>query len=178
MDVASDGLKPVEASKLRLVKDIRERSELRELSNIEAKRRIAFEAVERASSDLASAEKHRASVEDQLYQEMASLSAMSGTELDRRCHLVIGRFTAEIASRREALGQARIAQEQAQTAVVEARALWAKRAAASHKWRQIERDVQRTTDSRLEFAAEIETDDDQLLRYQGASHSQAVGVSI
>ncbi|MGY4353560.1 hypothetical protein ACVW0J_000053 [Bradyrhizobium sp. i1.7.7] len=115
MDVASDGLKPVEASKLRLVKDVRERSVLRELSNIDDKRRIAFEAVERASSDLASAEKHRASVEDQLYQEMASLGAMSVTELDRRCHRVIGRLTAEIASRREALEQARIAQEQAQT---------------------------------------------------------------
>ncbi|XIA67446.1 hypothetical protein ACFIOY_18415 [Bradyrhizobium sp. TZ2] len=178
MDVASDGLNPVEASKLRLVKDIRERSVVRELSNIEAKRRIAVEAVERTSSELACAEKHRASVEDELYQEMASLDAMSVTELDRRCHLVITRLAAEIASAREALEEARIAQEQAQTAVVEARALWAKRAAANHKWRQIECDVQRTTNARLEFAAEIETDDEVLLRYQSGSHSQAVGESI
>ncbi|MCA1455147.1 hypothetical protein I6F35_18235 [Bradyrhizobium sp. BRP22] len=178
MDVAADRLNPVQASKLRLVKDMRERSALRELSDMEAKRRIAAEAVERASKDLASAEKHRASLEAELYLELASFDTMSVTELDRRYHLIIGRLTAKIALARQALERARIGLEQAQTAAVEARAHWAKRSAASHKWQQIECDVQRMTNARSEFAAEIETDDEVLLRYQHGSSSQGIGDSM
>ncbi|WP_439373201.1 hypothetical protein [Bradyrhizobium sp. DASA03120] len=178
MDVASDRLNPVQASQLRLVKDMREQSTLRQLSNLEAKRQIAVEAMERASMDLASAEKRRASTEAKVYLELASSGTMCVTELDRRCHLVIGRLTAEIALACQALEQARIAQEQAEVAVVEARAMWAKRSAASQKWQRIECDVRRTTNSRSEFAAEIETDDEVLLRYQSGSRSDPGGGSI
>jgi len=177
MDVASDGLNPVQASKLRLVKDMRERSALRELSNMQATRRIALEALQRAAEDLESAEKHRARLEAELYQELTSLETTSVTELDRRCQLVVGRLAAEIEPARQALEQARIAHEQAQGAVNEARTVWAKRSAASQKWQEIEGDVQRTTAVRSEFAAEIDADDEVLLRYQGSSRSQAVGGS-
>ncbi|MDF0497186.1 hypothetical protein [Bradyrhizobium yuanmingense] len=176
MDVASDRLNPIQASKLRLVKDMRERSALRQLSSMQAKCQMAVEAVEQDSKNVASAEKRRASLEAELYLKLASSDTMSVTELDRRCHLVIGRLTAEIASALQALEQARIAQEQAQAAVVEARFAWAKRSAASQKWQQIECDVQRTANARSEFAAEIEMDDEVLLRYQSGSQSQAAGV--
>ncbi|WP_407175516.1 hypothetical protein [Bradyrhizobium sp. STM 3562] len=177
MDVASDGLNPVQASKLRLVKDMRERSALRELSNMEARRRIAADALQRAFENLEGAEKHRARVEAELYQELTSLETMSVIELDRRCQLVLARLAAEIEPAREALEQARSAHEQAQRAVNEARTLWAKRSAASQKWKEIEGNVQRTTAGRSEFAAEIDVDDEVLLRYQGGSRSQAVGGS-
>ncbi|WP_084808500.1 hypothetical protein [Bradyrhizobium sp. NAS80.1] len=178
MDVASDRVNPIQASKLRFVKDMRERSALRLLSDMEAKRQIAVESVERASKNLASAEKRRASLEAELYLELASSDTMCVTELDRRCHLVIGRLTAEIALARQALEQAHIAQEHAQAAVVEMRAVWAKRSAASRKWQQIESDVQRRTNARAEFAAEIETDDEVLLRHKSGLRSQAAGDSI
>ncbi|QOG21667.1 hypothetical protein [Bradyrhizobium sp. SEMIA] len=174
MDVASDGLNLVQASKLRLVKDMRERSALRELSNMEARRQIAVAALQRASENLKSAENRRAKAEAELYQELASLEMMSVTELDRRCQLVLGRLAAEIESARQAREQARIAHEQAQRAVNEARTIWAKRSAASQKWQEIEGDVQRTSAVRSEFAAEIDADDEVLLRYQGGSRSQTV----
>ncbi|WFU71542.1 hypothetical protein [Bradyrhizobium sp. CB2312] len=174
MDVASDGLNLVQASKLRLVKDMRERSALRELSNMEARRQIAVAALQRASENLKGAEDRRAKAEVELYQELASLEMMSVTELDRRCQLVLGRLAAEIESARQAREQARIAHEQAQRAVNEARTMWAKRSAASQKWQEIEGDVQRTTAVRSEFAAEIDADDEVLLRYQGGSRSQTV----
>ncbi|TWA90227.1 hypothetical protein [Bradyrhizobium stylosanthis] len=178
MDVASDRLKPLEASKLRLVKDMRERSALRQLSNMQAKRQIAVEAVERASENLVSAEKRRAMLEAELYLALALSDTMCVSELDRRCHLAIGRLTAEIAVARQALEQARITQDEVQAAVDEAWAVWAKRSAASQKWQKIECDAQRTTNARSEYAAEIETDDDILLRYKGGSRSRAAGDSI
>ncbi|MGY4627361.1 hypothetical protein [Bradyrhizobium sp. USDA 4486] len=174
MDVASDGLNLVQASKLRLVKDMRERSALRELSNMEARRQIAVAALQRASENVKRAENRRAKAEADLYQELASLEMMSVTELDRRCQLVLGRLAAEIESARQAREQARIAHEQAQRAVNEARTIWAKRSAASQKWQEIEGDVQRTTAVRSEFAAEVDADDEVLLRYQGGSRSQTV----
>ncbi|MBB4382603.1 hypothetical protein [Bradyrhizobium sp. SBR1B] len=177
MDVASDGLNLMQASKLRLVKDMRERNAVRELSNIEARRQISLEALQRAVENLKSAENRRAKVESELYQELASLETMSVTELDRRCQLVLGRLAAEIESARQEREQARIAHEQAQRAVNEARAIWAKRSAASQKWREIEGDIQRTTTVRSELAAEIDADDEVLLRYMGNSRSQAVGGS-
>ncbi|MDA9421600.1 hypothetical protein [Bradyrhizobium sp. CCBAU 53380] len=177
MDVSSDGLNLVQASKLRLVKDMRERSALRELSNMEARRRIAVEALQRASENLEGAENRRAKVEAQLYQELASLETMSVTELDRRCQLVLGRLAAEIESARQAREQARVAHEQAQRTVNEARTIWAKRSAASQKWQEIEGNVERTTAVRSECAAEIDAEDEVLLRNQGGSRSQAVGGS-
>ncbi|MCP1854629.1 MULTISPECIES: hypothetical protein [unclassified Bradyrhizobium] len=175
MDVASHGLNPVQASKLRLVKDMRERSALRELSNMEAKRRIAADALQRASEGLEAAQKHRAKVEAELYRELAALGTTSVTELDRRCQLVIGRLAAEIESARRALEQARMAHEEAQRAVSEARAVWAGRSAASQKWQEIEGNVQRASAVRSESAAEIDADDEVLLRYQGGSRSQTIG---
>ncbi|SFJ63589.1 hypothetical protein [Bradyrhizobium sp. Gha] len=177
MDVAPDGLNVVQASKLRLVKGIRERSALLELSNNEARLQIAIDALQRASENLKAAEDRRANVEAELYQELASLETMTVAELDRRCQLVLGRLAAEIESARQEREQARIAHEQAQRAVNEARAIWAKRSAASQKWQDIEGDVQRTTALRSEFAAEMDADDEVLLRYKGASRSQAVGGS-
>ncbi|RTE88124.1 MULTISPECIES: hypothetical protein [Bradyrhizobium] len=174
MDVASDGLNLVQASKLRLVKDMRERSALRELSNMEARRQIAVAALQRASENLKGEENRRAKAEAELYQELASLEMMSVTELDRRCQLVLGRLAAEIELARQAREQARVAHEQAQRAVNEARTIWAKRSAASQKWQEIEGDVQRTTAVRSEFAAEIDADDEVLLRYQGGSRSQTI----
>ncbi|MCC8953863.1 hypothetical protein H8B02_10470 [Bradyrhizobium sp. Pear77] len=178
MDVASDRLNLVQASKLRLVKDMRERSALRELSNREGKRRIADERVKRASDTLASAEKHRASVEAELYLQLASIDTMSVAELDRRRHIVIERLAAGIASARQALEEACVAREQAEAEVVDARALWTRRLAARRKWEQIESDVHSTTNTRLESAAEIEADDEVLLRYQCGSPGRAVGDSI
>ncbi|MGY4473822.1 hypothetical protein [Bradyrhizobium sp. USDA 3364] len=175
MDVASHGLNPVQASKLRLVKDMRERSALRELSSMEDKRRIAADALQRASEDLEATQKHRAKVEAELYRELAQLETTSVTELDRRCHLVLGRLAAEIESARQALVQARIAHEETQRAVNEARALWAGRSAASQKWQEIEGNVQRATAVRSESAAEIDADDEVLLRYQGGSRSRTIG---
>ncbi|MEY9591062.1 flagellar biosynthesis chaperone FliJ [Bradyrhizobium yuanmingense] len=177
MDVASDGLNLVQASKLRLVQDMRERSALRELSNMEARRRIAVEALQRASENLEDAENSRAKVEAELYQELASLKTISVAELERRCQLVPGRLAAQIESARQAREQARVAHEQAQQVVNEARTIWAKRSAASQKWEEIEGDVRRTTAVRSECAAEIDADDEVLLRYQGGSRSQAVGGS-
>ncbi|SPP98393.1 hypothetical protein [Bradyrhizobium vignae] len=174
MDVASDGLNLVQASKLRLVKDMRERSALRELSNMEDRRQIAVAALQRASENLKGAENRRAKAEAELYQELVSLEMMSVSELDRRCQVVLGRLAAEIESARQAREQARIAHEQAERAVNEARTIWAKRSAASQKWQEIEGDVQRTTAVRSEFAAEVDADDEVLLRYQGGSRSQTV----
>ncbi|WP_375785014.1 hypothetical protein ACE10Z_36410 [Bradyrhizobium sp. Pha-3] len=177
MDVTSDRLNPVHASKLRLVKDMRERSALRELSNMETKRRIAVQAVEQASEHCTNAERYRASVEAELYREMLSADAISVTELERRCHLIIGRLTEEIAAAQRTLDEARSAQDHAEAAVLEARTLWAKRSAASHKWREIERDVQRITNAHCETAAEIEADDEVLLRYRRGLGAQVGGQS-
>ncbi|QOZ36602.1 hypothetical protein [Bradyrhizobium sp. CCBAU 53421] len=170
MDVAPDRMNCVHASKLRLVKDTRERSALRELSNMEAKRRIADDAVAQARERLANAEKHRARVEAELYRKMLSENAISVSELERRHHLIIGRLTEDIAAAQRILDEARSAQDQAATAVLEARTLWTKRSAACHKWQEIERDVEQSTNAHVEAAAEIDADDEVLLRYcRGAS---------
>ncbi|MCC8939916.1 hypothetical protein H8A97_32460 [Bradyrhizobium sp. Arg62] len=173
MDLASDRLNPVHASKLRLVKDMRERSALRELSNTEAKRRIAVQAVEQACEHLADAERRRAGVEAKLYGEMLSADAISVCELERRHHLIIGRLTDDIVAAQQVVNEARTAQEEAEAAVIEARALWAKRSAACHKWQEIERDVHRITNAHFEAVAEIEADDEVLLRYRRGSPGQA-----
>ncbi|WP_027535591.1 hypothetical protein [Bradyrhizobium sp. WSM3983] len=171
MDVASNRVNRVHASKLRLAKDMRERSALRELSNMEANRRVAVQAVEQAFQHIVNADKNRATLEVELYRELASLDPLSLEELDRRCHLVTERLTAEIAGARRRLDEARAAQEQAETAVFEARALLTKCSAASHKWQQIEDDVQRATDAHSEAEAETEADDELLLRYLSGSHT-------
>lgn len=178
MDVASDRLTTFQASKLRRVKEMRERSALRELSNMEAKRSIAVEAMERVSKDLARAEQRRASFEAKLYLELASSETMSATELDSRCHRALARLTGEVTLARQALEQARIAQERATAELLEARTIWATRSAASQKWQQIECDVQRTTSAHSEFAAELEIEDEVLVRYQNGSPSQTLGRSI
>lgn len=175
MDVASDRLNPAHVSKLRLVKDMRERGALRELSSMENGRRIAVQAVEHASQHLANAERHRARAEAVLYRDMLSADAISVIDLERRHHLIIGRFTEEIAAAQRGFDEARSAQDQAEVAVLEARTLWAKRAAASQKWQEIERDVRRMTDAFCEVAAEIEADDEVLLRYRRGSDHQSGG---
>ncbi|MBH5371147.1 hypothetical protein [Bradyrhizobium glycinis] len=164
MDITSDRLNPLHASKLRLVKEMRERSALREVSNMEAKRRIAVQAVEIAREHLANAEERRARVEAELYGEMLAADAISVSELERRHHLIIGRLTDEIAAAQRSLEEARAAHRQAEAAAVEARTLWTKRSAASQKWHEIERDVRRITDAHFEAVVEIEADDEVLLR--------------
>lgn len=82
-----------------------------------------------------------------------------------RCELTLERLAIEITSKRQALEDARIAQKQAETAASEKRAHWAKRSAATHKWRQIETDVWRAADTHSEATAELEADDEVLLRY-------------
>ncbi|MGY4157811.1 hypothetical protein ACVINW_003653 [Bradyrhizobium sp. USDA 4461] len=175
MDVTSDRLNTVHASRLRLVKDMRERSALRELSNMEAKRRIAGEAFEQASEQLADAQRRRARVEAELYREMLSADAISVSELERRHHLIMGRLTEDIAAAQLLLDEAHTAQDQAEAAVREARTLWAERSAACHKWQEIERDVERITNADVEAAAEIEADDEVLLRYRRGATIQTGG---
>ncbi|MDD1521615.1 MULTISPECIES: hypothetical protein [Bradyrhizobium] len=175
MDIASNGLSPAHASKLRLVKDMRERSALRELSNMEAKRHLAVQAVQEACEHLAHAEERRAKLEAELYREMLAADAISVCELQRRYHLIIGRLTDEIKAAQRALDEARAAQEQAEAAVLEARSVWTKRSAASQKWREIDHDVRRITDAHFEAAAEIEADDEVLLRYRRGRSGQTGG---
>ncbi|RXH38017.1 hypothetical protein XH99_01755 [Bradyrhizobium nanningense] len=175
MDIAPDRLNPVHASKLRLVKDMQERSAIRELSNAEAKRHLAIQAVEQACERVAHAEERRAKVEAELYREMLAADAISVFELQRRYQLIIGRLTDEITAAQRVLEEARAAQEQAELAVLEARGVWTKRSAASQKWREIDHDVQRITNAHFEGAAEIEADDEVLLRYRRESSGQTGG---
>ncbi|WGD51289.1 hypothetical protein QA641_38390 [Bradyrhizobium sp. CB1650] len=175
MDIASDRLNPVHASKLRLVKDMRERSARRELSNMEGERHLAIQAVQQACEHLANAEGRRATVEAELYREMLAADAISVCELQRRYHLIIGRLTDEIAAAQRVLDNARATQEQAEAAVLEARAVWTKRSAASQKWRQIDGDVQRITNAHFEAAGEIEADDEVLLRYRRGPSGRSGG---
>ncbi|WP_027522094.1 hypothetical protein [Bradyrhizobium sp. Ec3.3] len=164
MDVPSDRMSCIHASRLRHVKDMRERSARNELSNMEAKRHIATLAAEHAWQELAIAEQHHTQAEAEVYQQLTSLGTLSVVELDR-CELTLERLAIEITSKRQALEEARIAQEQAETAASEKRAHWAKRSAATHKWRQIETDVRRAADTHSEATAELEADDEVLLRY-------------
>ncbi|MCP3380158.1 hypothetical protein NLM31_06995 [Bradyrhizobium sp. CCGUVB4N] len=164
MDVPSDRMSCIHASRLRHVKDMRERSARSELSNMEAKRHIATLAAEHAWQELAIAEQHHTQAEAEVYQQLTSLGTLSVAELDR-CELTLERLASEITSKRQALEEARIAQKQAETSASEKRAHWAKRSAATHKWRQIETDVRRAADTHSEATAELEADDEVLLRY-------------
>lgn len=164
MDVPSDRMSCIHASRLRHVKDMRERSARNELSDMEAKRHIATLAAEHAWQELAIAEQHHTQAEAEVYQQLTSLGTLSVVELDR-CQLTLERLAIEITAKRQALEEARIAQEQAETAASEKRAHWAKRSAATHKWRQIETDVRRAADTHSEATAELEADDEVLLRY-------------
>ncbi|MDA9437086.1 hypothetical protein [Bradyrhizobium sp. CCBAU 51627] len=175
MDIAFDRLSPAHASKLRLVKDMRERSAVRELSDVEAKRHLATQAVQQACEHLALAEERRAKVEAELYREILAADAISVCELQRRYHLIIGRLTDEITAAQRVLDKARAAQEQAEAAVIEARAVWTKRSAASQKWREIDQDVRRITNAHFEAATEIEADDEVLLRYRRGPSGQTGG---
>ncbi|KLK91188.1 hypothetical protein DC522_29510 [Microvirga sp. KLBC 81] len=177
MVVASDRVSSAHASSLCLVKHMRERSALNGLSTMEAKRHAAALATERASRDLAVAEQQRARLEAELYQHLMSLDLLSVAELDR-CHLFIERLTAEITLRRRILDDARVAQGLAETAVSEMRAHWAECSAATHKWEQIEADVRRAADSYSEIAAEMEADDEILLRYGRGLRGEVAGDSI
>ncbi|MER8383082.1 hypothetical protein [Mesorhizobium sp. M1399] len=164
MDVASDRVNRVHASRLRLLKEMQERSALRELSEKEAQCHMATLTVQNASQGLAIAQQHCAGAETALYQELMSLDTLSSAALDHH-HLRIERLAAEVTSRRQMLDDARIAQEKAETAASETRALWVIRSAARHKWQQIEDDVRRAVDIYAEAAGEIEADDEILLRY-------------
>ncbi|WP_407185401.1 hypothetical protein [Bradyrhizobium centrosematis] len=175
MDIAPDRLNPVHASKLRLVKDMRERSAIRELSNAEAKRRLAVQVVEQARERLADAEQCRAKVEADLYREMLAADAISVCELQRRHHLIIGRLTDESTAAQRNFEEACTAQEQAEAAVFQARGVWAKRSAASQKWREIDHEVQRITNAHFESVAETEADDEVLLRYRRGPSGQTGG---
>lgn len=171
MDVAFDRVNRVHASRLRLLKEMQERSALRELSKKEAQRHMATLAVQNASQGLAIAQQHCAGAEATLYQELMSLDSLSSAALDHH-HLHIERLAAEVTFRRQMLDDARIAQEKAETAASETRALWVRRSAARHKWQQIEDDVRRAVDIHSEAAGEIEADDEILLRNGRVSLAQ------
>ncbi|WOH80234.1 hypothetical protein RX327_31120 [Bradyrhizobium sp. BEA-2-5] len=164
MDVPSDRMSCIHASKLRHVKDLRECSARSELSNMDAKRNIAVLAAKRAWRELIIAEEHHARAEREVYKQLVSLGTLSVIELDRS-QLTLEKLAGEIASKRQTLEDARIAQGQAEIAASEKRVHWVKRSAASHKWRQIETDVRRAAHDQSEVTAEIDADDEVLLRY-------------
>lgn len=164
MDVPSDRMSFIHASRLRHVKEIRERGARTELSNLEAKCRIEALAAERAGRELAIAEERRAQAQAEVYEQLTSLGTVSVVELDRR-ELILERLATEVTSKRQTLEEARSAQKQAETAASEGRAHWAKCSAATDKWRQIETDVHRAADTHAEVTAEIEADDEVSLRY-------------
>ncbi|MDX8503601.1 hypothetical protein RFM99_35190 [Mesorhizobium sp. VK4C] len=177
MDVAADRMNCLHATSLRLLKDMRERSALREMSKKEAKAHLAAEAAQHASRELAIAQQHCARAEMELYQRFASLDALSIQTLDQG-HLHIERLEAKVASRRKTLDNACIAQEQTETAASEARSHWISCSAARHKWQQIEDDVRRGVDIHSQTAAETEADDEILLRYASVSLTEVAGKSI
>lgn len=164
MDVASDRVNYVQASRLRLLKEMQERRALSELSKKEAQRHIATSAAQNASRELAMAQQHCSTAEAALYQDLMTLENLSSAALDRH-HLHIEKLAAEITFRRQMLGSARIAQEKAEIAASETRDLWVMCSAATHKWQQIEDDVRRAVEIHSEVAGEIEADDEILLRY-------------
>ncbi|MBM2715371.1 hypothetical protein JQK88_30040 [Mesorhizobium caraganae] len=171
MDVAFDGVNRVHASRLRLLKEMQERSALRELSKKEGQRRMATLAVQNAFQGLAIARQQRARAEAQLYQELMSLDTLAIAALDHH-HLHIERLAAEVTFKSQMLDDARIAQEKAETSASETRALWVRRSAARRKWQQIEDDVRRAVDMHSEAAGEIEADDEISLRYGRLSLAQ------
>lgn len=171
MDVASDRVNRVQASKLRLLKEMQEHGARRELSKKETERHMATLAVHNASQGLAIAQQHCASAEAALYQELMTLDSLSSAALDRH-DLCIDRLAAEIAFKRQMLDDARLAQEKAEIAASEKRELWVRCSAATHKWQQIDDDVRRAVDIQSDAAGEIEADDEMLLRYGRVSLAQ------
>lgn len=157
------------------MKEIRERGARTELSNMEARCRFETLAAERAGRELAAAEERRVKAQAEIYEQLTSPGTVSVVELDR-CQLIVERLALEVTSKRQTFEDARVAQEQAETAVSEGRTHWAKCSAATDKWRQIERDVRRAADTHAEVRAEIEADDEVLFR-TGFS-PQAAGGSI
>ncbi|UPK20756.1 hypothetical protein [Bradyrhizobium sp. 131] len=177
MDVPSDRMSCIHVSSLRQLKDMRERSARSELSNMEAKRHIATSAAEHAWQELGIAEKHHTEAQAEVYQQLMSVGTLSVVELDH-CQLTLERLAIEISSKRRTLEEARITQKQAETAASERRAHWAKRSAATHKWRQIETDVRRAADTHSEVTAELEADDEVLLRHGRGLPTLVAGGSI
>ncbi|MBK3666662.1 YscO family type III secretion system apparatus protein [Bradyrhizobium diazoefficiens] len=163
MDVPSDRVTCIHVSRLRHVKEIRERGARTELSSMEAKCRFETLAAERAARALAVAEERRVKAQAEIYQQLTSSGTVSVVELDR-CELIVERLALEVTSKRQAFEDARVAQEQAETAASERRTHWAKCSAATDKWRQIETDVRRAADTHAEVRAEIEADDEVLFR--------------
>ncbi|WP_347337240.1 hypothetical protein [Bradyrhizobium centrolobii] len=133
--------------------------------------------MEQALQELASAKEYRARVEAALYEQLVSFDALSVAELDCRRHLVLDRLAAKIDSTRQTIDDGQRAQAQAEAAVSEKRAHWTKCSTATHKWEQIERDVMRAADTDSEVAAEMEADDEVVLRSRGF-RPQLAGASI
>lgn len=177
MDVPSDRMSCIQVSSLRQVKDMRERSARSELSNMEAKLHIATSAAEHAWRELAIAETHHTEAQAEVYQQLMSAANLSVVELDH-CQLTLERLAIEITSKRRTLKEARTAQKQAETAASERRAHWATRSAATHKWRQIETDVRRAANTHSEVTAELEADDEVLLRHGRGLPTSVAGGSI
>ncbi|RDJ04498.1 hypothetical protein [Rhizobium grahamii] len=177
MDVTSDRMNRVHASRLRLLKDLRENRAVRELSKAEAQRDIAAAAVQRACRELAIAEQRRATAEVELYQQLVSLDYLSATTLDRY-HFVLERLAAKVGVERRTFDDARIAQQQAESEAAAAKAHWAGCSAVNQKWQQIEDDVKRADEICLEAAAEIEVSDDVLTRHRRSSLAQLSNSSI
>ncbi|AGS25355.1 hypothetical protein REMIM1_PE00268 (plasmid) [Rhizobium etli bv. mimosae str. Mim1] len=151
----------VHATSLRLLKDVRERGALGELSKMEATARIAAEAAQHASEELAIAQRHCARAETELCQRLGSLNNLSVTALDH-AQLRIERLSAEVAIKHEILDDARSIQEEAETAASEARTHWISCLAARHKWQQIEDDARRAVDIQSQAAGEMEAEDEVL----------------
>lgn len=176
MDVPSDRMSCIHVSRLRHVKEIRERGARTELSNMEAKCRLETLAAERAARELAVAEERRVKAQAEIYRQLTSPGTVSVVELDR-CELIIERLALEVTSKRQAFEDARVAREQAETAASERRTHWAKCSAATDKWRQIETDVRRAADTHAEVRAEIEADDEVLFRTGFASRAADGSIS-
>ncbi|MBA1142424.1 hypothetical protein [Mesorhizobium neociceri] len=172
MDVASDRVNRVHVSRLRLLKDMQERSALRELSMKEAQRHMATLAVENASQELAIVQHHCARTQAALYQELMSLDTLTSAALDHH-HLQIERLAAKLTSSHQVVDDARIAEEKAEAAASEKRAVWVKRSTAKHKWQQIEDDVRRAFDTHSEAASEMEADDEASVRHGRVSLAEA-----
>lgn len=171
MDVASDRVKHIQSSRLRLLKEMQERRVLGELSKTEAQRHMANLATQNAFRELAKAQQHCSTAEAALYQELMTFDDLSSASLDRH-NLHIERLAAEITRSREMLDNARIAEEQADAAASETRKLWVACSAATRKWRKIEDDVLRTLEIHSEVGGEMETDDEILVRFGRSSPSQ------
>ncbi|NRQ19057.1 hypothetical protein [Ensifer sesbaniae] len=171
MDVASDRVNRVHTSRLRLLKDMQERSAFRELSEKQAQHDMATLALQNASQELANAQQHFARAEAALYEELMSLDKWSSAALDHH-HLQIERLAAEVSSKRQMLDDAHIAQKEAEAVLSEMRTVWVRRSAASHKWQQIEDEVRRAVEIQSEAAGEIEGDDEISLRYGRVSLAQ------